>query len=917
MYKIYRTIMSYNKKVYKNNNDINDINIRKYTQGKKCNREEFTNSHWDNINNYIFNIEDKKYEEFLDEYTKDIIKNDNFGKFCYMEKPCNVGPLYFDFDVKVKNNTDKIFTKKDYINLIKITNKIISNNFKIENNKLLESYVFKKPDARKIDDECYSDGFHIHYPNLILNVTERYFIFDKVKDKVLKKGIFEHIKSKIINSIDENFFDPRIIKTNSWFLYGSGKKENNIVYYYKLKYVFNESLEILEIDKNDIKHLVSLFSIRNKGHLRDISYKKNIKKELDEIELKYIKKKKIAVDDFFVKKNNDTVNGNENTSTNIQNNVKTGYNYNWDDINEAKKLVKLLGSKRANSYESWLNVGWALYNISSVLLNEFIEFSKTATRKNAYQDGCCEKVWKQCIERNSTDGFNLPSLSRWAKEDNGEGFAQYKLDKINKILDQGDIKTDFDVATIIYEYYKHDFICSSIKKNSWFQFFNHRWNVIEDGYGLSLKISREMPQEFAKLYSYYISKSVTGKQQENDTYLKKAKEINIVILNLKNKTYKDRIIAEASNLFYDKNFIRLLNQNPYLVGFNNGTFDLKIKKFRDGQPEDLISKSCGYDYVEFKGDEPVLKNIEDFYDKIQPSPDVNLLLKCYAASFFESGNKDQKIALMIGVGSNGKGTWFDLIDGTLGEYYATISSTVFTQKRGSSSNATPELANKYDTRALGFQEIDSDDKFHMGLLKSMTGQDKMEVRPLYGDPFSYIPQYKIFAAMNVEPNIESDDNGTWRRILKIDFPTIFKSNPKKPNERKGDPDIREKIKGWYQGHSWLLLNKYYKIYKDNGGIENLIPESVKMSVEKYKNDSNIFLEFFSENINADQTSKLEKSTLWLLFKEWYIESYNSKTNVPNKKLFGFFEKNGYKIDKGANGYIHGIKLRENELEPEI
>ena len=67
--------------------------------------------------------------------------------------------------------------------------------------------------------------------------------------------------------------------------------------------------------------------------------------------------------------------------------------------------------------------------------------------------------------------------------------------------------------------------------------------------------------------------------------------------------------------------------------------------------------------------------------KIQPSEDVNLLLKCYTASFFEAGNKDQKIAIMIGVGSNGKGTWFDLVDGTLGEYYATIASTVFYTKK--------------------------------------------------------------------------------------------------------------------------------------------------------------------------------------------------------------------------------------------
>lgn len=900
-----------NKKGIITNNSNNDEELIIYTKGKKCQREEFTNSHWNNVDNYIFKIdginENKKFIKLVAKK----LEEKNFGKLSFLEKPCDTGPTYFDYDIKTKEK--KFFTKNDYIEVIKITNKVINSYFKIKNENIFDAYLLKKPIASPVKEGYSSDGFHLHYPNLILTAVERYLVYDKVKNKIIKKGLFDDKKDKVYGDFNESFFDSRVIKINAWFMYGSGKKINGQYYAYEVKYAFNKSLEPIEYIKDDYLNLVKLFSIRHKEHLREVEFKKD-KKELEEIEQKYVKKKK-SVDDFFVKNDKNDKNNN-NKQINMVGN-KNDAMYQLDDVKEAKKLVKLLSPKRASPWESWIRVGWALFNISPTLLNEFVEFSKTCTIKNQYQEGCCEKIWEDCLQRGSSDGFNIPSLHKWAKQDNKEGYDSYKLDKINKLLDEGDIKTDFDVATIIYEYYRHEFICASIKKKSWFQFYNHRWNVIEEGYGLSLKISREMPKEFAKLYSLYIIKSTEAQQQDRDINGKKAKDIHSVILNLKNKAYKDRIIAEAGNLFYDKNFIRQLNENPYLVGFNNGVFDLKNGKFRDGQPEDLISKTCGYDYIEYNGDEKVLEDIESFYEKIQPSEDVNLLLKCYAASFFEAGNKDQKIAIMIGVGSNGKGTWFDLVDGTLGEYYATIASTVFTQKRGSSSNATPELANKYDTRALGFQEIDSDDKFHMGLLKSMTGQDKMEVRPLYGDPFSYVPKYKIFAAMNVEPVIESDDNGTWRRILKIDFPTIFKSNPKRPNERKGDPDIREKIKGWYQGHSWLLLNKYYKIYKKNKGIENLIPESVRLSVEKYKNDSNIFLEFFSANINVDQSSKLEKSVVWLMFKEWYTESYNIKSSASNKKLFTFFEKNGYKIDKGVNGYIHSIKLKDTENAEEI
>jgi P4 family phage/plasmid primase-like protien len=887
------------------NNVYYEDKLSKYTKSKKCNREEFTNSHWNDETNYVFNIEDANYNDFLKVYTTSILENNKFGELSYMEKPCEIGPMYFDFDIKTKEK--KLFVKEDYIKLIKIINKVLNESFEINNDNIFNSYVLKKPIATPIKEGNVSDGFHLHYPNLILNKIERFYIFDKVKNKVLKKGTFDDKKDKFENDYNDDFFDARIIKTNSWFLYGSGKKVNGNIYYYKLKYAFDKSLENLACDKTNNEDLVKLFSIRNKEHLKEIKYKKVTKNDLDEIEQKYVKKKKILTDDFFIKKTNNSSNL---TSIKYQ-------SLSLPEIDEARKLIKLFSPERANKWLSWVEVGWALYNVSPILIKEYIQFSKTCTIKSKYDEGCCEKIWEECSRRNCVDGFNMPSLNKWAKQDNGKGYDDYKLEKINKLLDEGDIKTDFDVATIIYEYYKHEFVCASIAKKTWFQFYNHKWNRIEDGYGLSLKISREMPKEFAKLYSLYMSKSSDAQYQEKDSFMKKAKEIHTVIINLKNKVYKDRVIAESSGLFYNKKFLMTLNQNPYLIGYDNGTYDLKTGTFRDGQPEDLISKTCGYNFIEFEGNEQVIKDIEDFYDKIQPSADVNLLLKCYTASFFEAGNKDQKIALMIGVGSNGKGTWFDLVDGTLGEYYSTIASTVFTQKRGSSSNATPELANKYDTRALGFQEIDSDDKFHMGLLKSMTGQDKMEVRPLYGEPFSYVPQYKIFAAMNIEPPIESDDNGTWRRILKIDFPTIFKSHPKKSNERKGDPDIREKLKGWNQAHNWILLKKYYPIYKKNKGIEALIPESVKLSIDKYKNDSNIFMEFFNQNIIIDDNAKLEKHMIWELFKGWHLTNYNLKSSTSNKKLISFFEKNGYKIDKGVNGNIHGIKLIEIDVGDEI
>ena len=770
---------------------------------------------------------------------------------------------------------------------------------KIKDDKILMAILLKKDKPRELKNDEISDGIHIHYPNLILGPEERFLVYDKIISKIYGDKIFENKKKYFTNDYD-NFIDQCTIKSSTWFMYGSGKILNGIISAYRVKTIYTKDCLIIENEYTN-KELVKLLSLRNKKDCKVTKINSSYKEELLTIKEKYLKKSKVSLEDLFINKNND------DKKENNKNEVKN-YKNNSSEIEEAKKLVLLLSKERSKNYETWISVGWALFNISPQLLESFKEFSKKSKEK--YEEGCCERVWTDCLRRNIRSGYKIASLHRWAREDNAVGYDEYKLSKINKILDEGDIKADFDIATIIYEYYKHDFVCVDLDKMIWYQFNNNNWRIIQKAFGLSLKISKELPVEFAKLYSKYIILGTTTENQDKDKYMTKAQNINGLIRNLKNKTFKDRIISEAANLFYNENFFKNLDQNPYLVGFNNGVFELLTNKFRKGEPEDLVSITTGYDFKEFKMEDKEVQEVEQFYCKIQQDDEVRLLLQCYTASFFEGGNKDQRMVLLIGVGSNGKGTYIDLVDGTLGQYYGTIASTVFTQKRGNSSNATPELADKFNIRALGFQEIDSDDKFHVGFFKSITGQDKIQARPLYGPCFYYVPLFKLMGAMNNEPTIESDDNGTWRRILKIDFGTVFTKNPKKPNEVKGDANIREKIKNWYQAHSWLLLTKYYKIYKDNGGLDKLIPESVQLSTNKFKNDSNIFLEFLEEVIIKDDTSKLEKSQAWNSFKTWYIECYNSKSNSSQKKLIKSFETNGFKVDKGASGFIHGIRLKD-------
>ena len=881
--------------------------------------------------NILFKVEDNEYEEYLRLYIDEAQKN--FGNLHILEKPKNVGPLYFDFDFKQKKNK-RFITQEMIHNIIKCINKKIKKNFKLSSDKEeLQSFVLIKKNLSKKKD-VYSDGFHIHYPKLTLECIDKFLIFEEAKNYIIEKNVFSDLYENLdydnIESANKAIFDSSIIKQNKWFMLGSGKYNNasKTNQHYAIEWVYDE-----DGDEDDteftIAKTIQLLSIRNPKNL--LKYKKiteyknsdDIKEKHSHIFSMYLKKdsnEQFNVKNLFIKNDNvkennddnDDDNNNENSklrkeiNANLKKILDSG-NVDANDVDTAKKLVKMFNKERSTEYNSWITVGWALYNVSPLLLPEFIDFSKKCPKK--FSLNACNKVWNDCVVKtHQSGGYGIPSLCKWAKDDNIDDYKLYLTSKINKILENADINTDYDIACVIREIYKHEYVCSSIGKNVWYQYDKHKWKRIECANTLSIKISTDVTKEFALLSSSHMAKCSSAQGRAADDCISKSTNITKLIMRLKKKNYKDTIIKEASNMFYDDEFEEKLDSNPNLIGFKNGVYDLVGKMFRKGCPEDYVSKSIKYSYKEFTPDHEEVKEVEDLFSTIQPEKDMKLFLMCYLASLLEGGNKDQKLMILIGVGANGKGTMLDLLSLAFEAYYGTVPITLLTQKRKGSSNATPELADKQNVRALGMQETEPDDKLHVSFMKELTGQDKIMARPLYGDPFYYTPQFKIMIACNALPEIDSDDNGTWRRIMVIDFTQVFTSrpNPNNKNERKAKLGLRERLPFLKEAFMWMLINIYFPIYKEKG-LDTLTPERVLLATNKYKKNSNIYEEFIQNNyeITNNMDDKVLKEVVIETFKEWSTKMYNHKKDITVKKLTAYIENSKMKIGKT---YVHGIKF---------
>ncbi len=107
------------------------------------------------------------------------------------------------------------------------------------------------------------------------------------------------------------------------------------------------------------------------------------------------------------------------------------------------------------------------------------------------------------------------------------------------------------------------------------------------------------PSSNDTIYSMVLQKqSTTGTDElaENGRRSCCCNSIQVTRHFIQRKTCK-----ECGTMFGEnaKQFLESIDANPYLIGFDNGVYDLQADEFRDGRSEDFITFSTGYDYIDY------------------------------------------------------------------------------------------------------------------------------------------------------------------------------------------------------------------------------------------------------------------------------------------------------------------------------
>lgn len=339
------------------------------------------------------------------------------------------------------------------------------------------------------------------------------------------------------------------------------------------------------------------------------------------------------------------------------------------------------------------------------------------------------------------------------------------------------------------------------------------------------------------------------------------------------------------------------DQDIYLFNVQNGYLNLKDGKLYDHDKEKYFTKISPVEYTE-KIDCPLWL---DFLDTIFAG-DAGLIEYMQRAVGYSlcGSTQEQIMFILYGNGRNGKSVFLDIISDLFGSYATNIQAQTIMVK-SQMSGANSDIARLNGARFVSASESGDGVRLDEGLIKQLTGGDRVTARFLHENEFEFDPQFKLWLCTNHKPIIRGTDEGIWRRLAIVPFNVYIPDN-------KVDPHLKAKLKREIKGILKWAVEGFTKWQND--GLKE--PTIVKQQRNEYRTEMDAVENFINDCCVRNPQKRSKAQQLFSAYREWAIE--NNQYQMSSTK---FGREMGKKFDKmksnGTNEYI-GIALKPFETQ---
>lgn len=888
------------------------------------------------------------------------------------EKPNPFGPLRVDFDFEApleagqkRQYTDDML--RDIVGFYQneIRNITIPEEF---SERMLYCIVLEK-EAPRVERGLIKDGFHLHFPHFTCTeYVQDVYLVNKVTEAMIECGTWDDCKivTKVANIIDRPMWNK------PWMMYGSVnyKGPHSRPYLYnrwddvpeKKQYghVFNQNGDEITMTEcfseshpqvaNNVRfHLPKLLSII--GHKRSVEFIPSVAQSSARQRTR--KRRQIPI-----RRREEVV---------------------IADLKEIREVfLGMLSLERSDETKTWFEVGHALFDIGQgkdEALELWIEFSRRSAK---FKEGECAEKWDAFQPGDRTIG----SIKRWACMDSVDAYNEWKRTCVRHYVFESLHATqpkEWDIAQVVNCVAKDRYVCVDSKREIWYEFFNGRYVEMSDGLSIKQLLMNEVLPIYTSTRAEMLIKVaevderlrlMNGGDDETTNKLKqnlsdvtnKAKKCLGVIERLKEAPFHDRVVKMCKLDMCKPDFRKYRDENKQIFGCENGVLDLKNLCFREGSPDDYRTFTNGLFYRTFREDDEEVKEFNKYFEKVYPNPERRQYFYDFFSGCLEGGNQNKNVLFMIGGKDGAKSMTTSMLElafgtGDLG-YMGKFPRELFVQATGRNSSAQcrPELARIRGKRIMATQEVTQREKFNLGFLNEISGNDSMYIRDAYEKGNDIRPQHTTIAQMNTAPRVEGNDptaDAFWSRTKFLDHESKFikpqdkeefAKIPKTEEEQMkqktfpADPDFALKLPELAQVLIWKLFENYKRIRKNKETLKE--PACVSVSSLQQQSQQDVYLQFKNtrlvkvtneaEVLKAQITYEQLKATFDEFIAEEFpyhrekigktaflnvVAKYIGRTQNPKEKHYGVGPKSrvyGYKI---INPDADESEDEEEEEEP--
>lgn len=312
--------------------------------------------------------------------------------------------------------------------------------------------------------------------------------------------------------------------------------------------------------------------------------------------------------------------------------------------------------------------------------------------------------------------------------------------------------------------------------------------------------------------------------------------------------------------------------DPDVINCQNGILDLRTGVLTPHDPDRLMTKITGCDYV------PATFH-PDWKQALEAVPGAVLEWFQLRMGQGITGHTppDDLILILQGGGSNGKSTVMDAIAraaGKRGGYHTAVADRALLGN--ASDNHPTEMMDFLGARLAVLEETPEAKRLDVNRVKKLAGTDQITARKMRQDSVTFSTTHSLIINTNHKPLVEESDHGTWRRLAMLTFPYTYRKPGEPctgPNDRPGDLNLRQRVKTDERVTeavlAWLVdgARKWYTVDR----IMPPPPKDVENATLEWRKESDLVLSFIGDVLEFDWNSHVYAPELRETFNKYLAD----------------------------------------------